>query len=446
MTPITYLHHLTQHAIDIKDQQNLATSDNKPLYIYNTLNAFNLLYMYMLDNIQVFVGYDNMVLIFYYKAKQMELDVQHGDFYKYTEKLTTLANNLLANIRNTLKHFEALYTVIQDNSHEEHQKILNKTINVYLDYIATKNKYNILDKKPLEKPVEKPLEKPVEKPVEKPLEKPLEKPVEKPLEKPVDNSDAVSEVSDESDDDVSEYEFDEKEDQRLTQLDDKEYALFVDISDNEDEEEIGYKPVTRTSTKLNKEIMNAYKSKRRNKKTSNKKISNKKEQTNKKEVPVLVKNYMEYMKENADEDVPAKSYQVKRPYTYNRKELNETNLTDFIKELVDLKNEQRITPMTYEGVENFTRMYDCLAVCVWEFKSKKGFFAYIVYDKVWNEWIGMKQTDYLRESEMYNAVLKWNNRLIFPAYQNYRVWKSIKIDNIIHIVLPCYLDYKNKLV
>ena len=91
-------------------------------------------------------------------------------------------------------------------------------------------------------------------------------------------------------------------------------------------------------------------------------------------------------------------------------------------------------------------MYDCLAVCVWEFKSKKGFFAYIVYDKVWNEWIGMKQTDYLRESEMYNAVLKWNNRLIFPAYQNYRVWKSIKIDNIIHIVLPCYLDYKNKLV
>lgn len=387
----SYVNYLLNHSEQLRDiRRSIPDSEveNKKNSIINHITSLDLVFSFLLLNNDWLINtHDKIVLVIYYVSLRMDLDINY-----HTEILSQHDPTIKSILCVTQQHIHEVISLIKTNFKtllmrtQEHQDIVHcakNNTNSYLDYIACKNKYEKFGDKPIKLYVSD------------------------------DVSDDISDVSSDTDTDFdndssSDFEMDEH---LCAKSDNKDYSLFVDTSDQEEEDEQPRGPVTRSrSNKLNKEIMNSYKNKKR-RRTNKKDV---KTILNYGDIPKLIKSYV---LESTDYDTPASGIHVNKPYKHNDKKVDSTNLTKFIEK---------------KGNKHFTKMYDGTYTQCWEFKeeqTKK--YNYIMFDKVWGEWFAFRNI-YTTDAGM----LEKNKELEFMPYEGYRVWKSIHVDNVIDIVMP----------
>jgi len=334
------------------------------------------------------------------------------------------------------------------NETHKHETILkNETNNPYLDYISSKNYH----------------EKILKKPKIFPNISIYDDAMSEDDDAMSEDDDAMSELTSNSYEGDSSSDFDLEPNVKDDYIDDEDYSkIVVDSDDETDKKDIYKRTFSRSSNKLNKEIMNAYKTKKRRRTNKNKKDNtntnkNKKDNsntikkdntnTNKNKKDNTNTNKKEHTNTNKKTDMPYWTKEFIRNYKcfdtpskkingsstfYNY--INDTNMTELIAARKTIKNKHNLDNNIYLGIEHYKRDYENDECKLWEFIDKDGSQAYIFFDKTWKDWYALKTANY-----DHSTNLSKFNKLITDPFKKFNVWKSSNVGNIIDIIMPSNL-------
>jgi len=387
--------HIVQNFISqINNLKQLQETDDNitRMILIEIESLFSFLFQYGND---IFLKSEKFIVTCYYKGLELELQLKNEKKYN-TPYIIPMTIKVIKTIQQCI---EKIKNKFSDLLNKKNHSYLNPS--VYNKYIETKIIY---EKK-----------------------------------NTIVDSDDTSESSDSDyeNDSSSDFELDEFEDRLLTNMDnifDENYSFFVDESDDEEVNDTYKRTFSRTTNKLNKEIVNSYKNKRRRTNTNknNKtitKITNKTNNISDISMPEWTKKFIS---EYEAFDTPSnriKSYSSSR---YGN--IDATKLTRFLSERINAKEILKLGDTYYMGIENFKRVYENDDCKLWEFINKNNdiSYAYIFFDKTWQDWYALKlKTEYNKSDELSKF-----NKLAVASFGNYLVWKSSNPYNIIDIITP----------
>jgi hypothetical protein len=421
-----YLTRLLSHCNELEKNKNTVSNlefEKKKLFTINHINSIDLVCLFLLSNKHWIypIKDEKTILIIYYNLLRLELNIVYNEFLKSDKELEKLSISTLKNNRRIINWMKYMFVKLLLNETHKHETILkNETNNAYLDYISDKNYHEKIFKKPKIFPNISIYDDAMSEDDDA---------MSEDDDAISEDDDAISELTSNSYDVDSSSDFELEPNVKDDYIDDEDYSKIVDDSDDEttDKKDIYKRTFSRSSNKLNKEIMNAYKNKNKKRRKTNK---NKKDNTNtnkKTDMPYWTK---EFIRNYKCFDTPSKKINGSSAF-YNY--INDTNMTELFDARKTIKNHS-IDNKIYLGVENFKRDYENEECKLWEFIDKDGSQAYIFFDKTWKDWYALKTANYDRSTNLGKF-----NKLITDPFKRFNVWKSSNVGNIIDIIMPSNL-------